>query len=646
MNKFQDDFCEENRWRRKIKEKFTCDANDELRFKCIQEYIKIVLQSTKFGIVKPISEEKSDDYFPTITVVDPGLLRDEEQISVNNENAVEALIAWERRKKFAVVQFEDKIYLMGGYIYEEGSNERKDPDHEYCFNLESKALQQIAKLPIARTNFSIATDGHNILVAGGQTYDNEPLRSCQLYNILTDKWTSLQPLPAPTSGAGIYYDGKFVHILGGYDIIGGQADIIGDYGLYSFENNSWTYMAPISRKRARPLLVMPDIGTSRCLHSIGGVYIDKVKLKAIPVPEIQKFDPSTKSWSLVTTIPNLQPSHSLAYDDGIVSVIERVMGTGSESRKVMDTKILHSFDIETNKWHKGPYKRKKEESEPKEIVHKPKPKEKSPEKQGCCGKKSKSKDKSKKNKNDENVDGSLYNSGFTEHKSNKSSPKKSKSKNVDGAGKKKGRKEIDKKDKHANETEESGTSAYESEEKESKKKKKSTKEDNTKKGKKTKDDESEKKGSKKSKKSKKNRDHIKGDGASNATDDASNTAHSNKSDKKSKRKSSKPDKAKNDKSKKNTKSGKKSSRDHGRNSNFIINQNMQQFTESSLPSTCQGEDFRIAVNHYFVGDSDDDTTSEIYSIHDQDTLLDVSDNSILMHDNRSLSIDSLEFFDN
>ena len=67
-------------------------------------------------------------------------------------------------------------------------------------NLKSGEVIRRSKMNIGRDNFGICLIGHVIYVSGGRDYENKHnIRSCEYYNILTNRWTKMATCSLPDS---------------------------------------------------------------------------------------------------------------------------------------------------------------------------------------------------------------------------------------------------------------------------------------------------------------------------------------------------------------------------------------------------------------------------------------------------------------
>jgi N-acetylneuraminic acid mutarotase len=94
-------------------------------------------------------------------------------------------------------------------------------------------------LPVA--NIGAAALNGNVIVPGGYTTAGAPTAVVEAYNLISDTWTSLAPLPAPRfAQAVLVYDGK-VYVFGGWDGRGYANTTF----IYDPKSDRWTTGAPL-----------------------------------------------------------------------------------------------------------------------------------------------------------------------------------------------------------------------------------------------------------------------------------------------------------------------------------------------------------------------------------------------------------------
>lgn len=145
----------------------------------------------------------------------------------------------------AAVRIDDKIYVVGG---------RPPAGNAFeVYDVGDDAWTVLPNLPLVfnqRNHLSAAAIGGKVYVAGGR-YDGanvaSPLTAAlDVYDPLTDAWTSAAPLPRPRGGVnGVLALGCF-HVWGGEGAnIGEPNNVFPDHDRYDPTTDTWTSLPPL-----------------------------------------------------------------------------------------------------------------------------------------------------------------------------------------------------------------------------------------------------------------------------------------------------------------------------------------------------------------------------------------------------------------
>ncbi len=135
----------------------------------------------------------------------------------------------------------------------------------------------------------------------------------------------------------------------GYDLLGNKSIAHGEYLILNYpEDKQWRYAPEIDVPRARPLIfIIPDDSINgHSVYVAGGFNINPNTHKPYMIPDLQSFNPITQRWQRLTTIPNLELSHALSFNDNNLHVSETI----ELPDQLPVTNILRSFDLEKLIW--------------------------------------------------------------------------------------------------------------------------------------------------------------------------------------------------------------------------------------------------------------------------------------------------------
>ena len=117
-----------------------------------------------------------------------------------------------------MVAHDELLYVLGGETT--GGTAVADAA---VYNMTTNEWSPIAPMPIPLANLSAAALGDRIYVAGGSTNGNGGAAEPQVTDVLlayspaTDQWTELPPLPVTIAGAALAADDSALYLVGGWD---------------------------------------------------------------------------------------------------------------------------------------------------------------------------------------------------------------------------------------------------------------------------------------------------------------------------------------------------------------------------------------------------------------------------------------------
>ncbi|CAF3420794.1 unnamed protein product [Rotaria sp. Silwood1] len=277
---------EQRRTREKISSSIKCKS--KYTDKCYAEYNIIGLRQG-FGLLKDIRHEKLESGKPSLVIHSATLEKNVTDTSISTNYALKELENVELRKRFAIVHTEKYIYIAIG--------------------------------------FGLCIDEQCIYAVGGNDLDNRPLSDCYCLKIKNsnETWIKLPSLPAPTTGPGVGAHNGVLHCIGGYDVLGNRSIIHGEHLILHYpQDKQWQYAPELNIVRVRPLVFVDPNDTihGHNVYVAGGFNINPHTHKPYIVADLQLFNQITQSWQQLTTIPNLESSHELSFDDDKLYVNE------------------------------------------------------------------------------------------------------------------------------------------------------------------------------------------------------------------------------------------------------------------------------------------------------------------------------------
>jgi len=201
-----------------------------------------------------------------------------------------------------------------------------------------------------RLDPAVAAVGRQIYVFGGSvdtpsgTAGDTVLSSVELYDIASDTWTEIGPMPAAThSHSAIEVEGV-VYISGG--VTATHVRSVSDQLIkYIPAGSIYTYCAPMHC--ARRLHAMVSASDNAVLYVVGGIGVHHSFHQQTQIP-VERYDIAADQWSVLasTTLAGRSIGHFLAIDDS------SIMSVGREHHQATEDDIWR-YEVSLDTW--SPY---------------------------------------------------------------------------------------------------------------------------------------------------------------------------------------------------------------------------------------------------------------------------------------------------
>jgi N-acetylneuraminic acid mutarotase len=202
------------------------------------------------------------------------------------------------------------VYALGGRGGAGNDNNRYTPATDTWTTL--------APMPTARDGLGAAVVGDAIFAIGGRAQtagpcsDATPLATVERYDINTDTWTTVAPLPTPRSDVGVIAHGGKIYVIGGCTGLG-SGTVSNEVDIYHPTTNTWTLGAPLPTARA----AFYGIGIKGDrIYVIGGE-----DASAAPSPANEVYAIAHNTWSTATPMPNPRAEMGVASHGGRIYTV-------------------------------------------------------------------------------------------------------------------------------------------------------------------------------------------------------------------------------------------------------------------------------------------------------------------------------------
>lgn len=239
-----------------------------------------------------------------------------------------------QRNDLGAIRSGNSIFLFGGTGNDEGSDEVLDYDYRFGDS------QDLAKMDLVRYDHGFAADaaGRAYALGGiGVFGDGEIWQDAERYDPTSDSWTPIASLPQALHGLSAIGDGN------GHIFVFGGSTTLDDSGIqrtsysYDIATDSWSTVAPLPIGTRDSAVAMDDDGS---IYVIGGMTTSGA------TDAVQQYDPATNAWTAQTALP--APVYSLAATfgpGGKIIVVGGFDAAGNPTDAVYETQNLTVPDI-------------------------------------------------------------------------------------------------------------------------------------------------------------------------------------------------------------------------------------------------------------------------------------------------------------
>jgi N-acetylneuraminic acid mutarotase len=241
--------------------------------------------------------------------------------------------------------FDNKLYVFGGYTDFTATNSTRCDVYDPATN----TWTRIADMPVGVTHGGTAVVGRDVYIAcgytggpgGSQTFATTQV---QKYNVDTNTWTTITPLPQARGGgamAAIQTTAleSELHYFGGSD--SSRLDRT-EHWAFNLDNPSagWVARAPILTSRTH----MGAVTIAKKIYAVGGQ--KNQDAAESPQAALERYDPATDTWTALASMP-FGRSHIAS---ATVVVNNHIVTLGGETTYQSSINNVTAYDPVSNSW--------------------------------------------------------------------------------------------------------------------------------------------------------------------------------------------------------------------------------------------------------------------------------------------------------
>ncbi len=177
---------------------------------------------------------------------------------------------------------------------------------------ESGTWKILPATPTARTEVAVVNHQDKIYLIGGFT-PNGISEQVEVYDPATQVWSKAAPLPAPRHHTTAVSTNGKIYVVGGFS--SGMWTPVNTVYAYDAAEDKWTQQAPMPTKRGALAVGVID----GKIYAVGGALKKFFRLRNTDANEV--YDPKTDTWKKLTPIPTPRDHLTLSVAYGLLYAI-------------------------------------------------------------------------------------------------------------------------------------------------------------------------------------------------------------------------------------------------------------------------------------------------------------------------------------
>jgi N-acetylneuraminic acid mutarotase len=206
-------------------------------------------------------------------------------------------------------EYDGKLYVLGGSFGSENNRSNK----LYVFDQVSNKWIEGKPMPTARSALTTQFIDGILYAIGGQDFTGVPVNTSEAYDPKTDTWTSKAPMPTPRHHlTSAIVDGK-LYVFGGRTV-GSNSSLSSSYvnlnsnEMYDPISDTWTSKAPMPSNRS---------GLAAAAYEDGKIYVfgGEDAISVMTFDNNEKYDPKTDKWTSENPMPTARHGLAAVFDN-------------------------------------------------------------------------------------------------------------------------------------------------------------------------------------------------------------------------------------------------------------------------------------------------------------------------------------------
>jgi len=232
------------------------------------------------------------------------------------------------RQEIAVVELGGRVYVLGGLDQQGRGVSRVE-----VYDPLTDSWSSRAPLPQPLHHLNAAAVGSLLYVVGGLGDDFVAAGDTYVYEPGTDTWTEKQGMPAGTErgASGVAVIGSRIYVAGGL-----RSRSVDEVSAYDTATDTWESLAPIPE----PLDHLVGASVSGLFYALGG-------RRDAPTNRVDAFDPSTRQWSSRAHMPTPRAGCAAGVLGGRIYVLGGEGNPSTSTGVFLENEV---YDPATNEW--------------------------------------------------------------------------------------------------------------------------------------------------------------------------------------------------------------------------------------------------------------------------------------------------------